>query len=216
MTASQVKFRPWVGKYYRNRGWHGRRLLVLGESHYSRSKAANRDRRLTQRWVRSCLSGDDGSSFFTLVAELVHGRRDIDDASWCRAWDSIAFYNYVQSVVIPGPRVPPTEQQWAAAQRPFIAVLQSLRPDGILVLGKRLWSRLPDGPERVADDGRGMKSKTPIARYSCGARHVAIAVGLKHPKAYGVKLPDQFMRCRVLRRQILRAGRSSARKKEAA
>lgn len=31
---SEINFKPWVGKKYLSEGYNGKRILVLGESHY--------------------------------------------------------------------------------------------------------------------------------------------------------------------------------------
>ena len=137
-----VTFHPWVGNRYcdpDNR--FGVRLLVLAESHYGKLAEAgqsNTTRDVVRRWGQ-LLDHDSPISFFTKVSKLL--RRDPWDLTQQEReaiWENVAFYNFIQTSVGDGPRIGPTASQWCAAQGPLDTVLSKLKPDAVLVLGKRL------------------------------------------------------------------------------
>jgi ABC-type Fe3+-hydroxamate transport system substrate-binding protein len=58
-------------------------------------------------------------------------------------WDSVAFYNYVQEYAGESPDGTVTDEMWSKAKEPFLEVLEELKPDALLVLGKKLSKNLP-------------------------------------------------------------------------
>lgn len=53
MEYKYVKFRPWVGEYYKNgKGFQGKNILILGDSHYCET-LANRNHICSERWVEN-------------------------------------------------------------------------------------------------------------------------------------------------------------------
>lgn len=142
-----VNFHPWVGAHYGRESRFDVRLLLLGESHYYDNPEFS-DCGFTQEVVR-----DWGQKlrarFFTIIAKVLLGSEDwIDDDARSEIWEHTAFYNFVQSVVR-GPRTPPNFRQWCEAQTPFETVLQSLKPDVVLILGWRLSEHVLHRPENV-------------------------------------------------------------------
>jgi len=183
MKQQAVVFKPYVGPKYGKATTHCGRILVLGESHYV-GKSDGRRASLTKSVVRDYLANRLGSRFFTIIAQLIHGSRGIQDAELDHIWKSIAFYNYVQSPVGRGPRVRPTFEQWVAAQSPFLSVLREIRPVGIIVLGDQLWEALPPtGPGPVLQVGR--RSVTTKRYSSRSVTEDAIAVSVRHPSGRG-------------------------------
>ena len=61
----------------------------------------------------------------------------------------IAFYNFIQTFKGDGPRAKATARQWEDAQAPFKTVLNELRPDAVLVLGRELSRHIFDFPEEI-------------------------------------------------------------------
>jgi hypothetical protein len=84
--------------------------------------------------------------FFTTIQKLVE---DVPRGRWVRNdqreafWNSVAFYNFVQSFVGAQPRCRPTSEMWDAAAKPFLEVLGKLQPQILIVLGSELRSHLP-------------------------------------------------------------------------
>lgn len=140
---SSINFRPFVGSKYAN-SRYGVRVLVLGESHYADESDVGND--YTQHVVEThayCA----GIPFFSKLTAVLRGDTSYPtDEERFETWQNIAFYNYVQSIVGEGSRIAPTPEAWNAAQAPFLDVVQELKPDVILVLGSRLWDKVPNLP----------------------------------------------------------------------
>lgn len=146
-----VVFDPWVGSKYKSSDVFGVRVLVLGESHYgeSREMCTAFTTNVVRRWAQA-----HRHSFFTKVAKVLLG---LDESTWladeprAEIWEHIAFYNYVQELVGDRSRRRPTAQMWAAAEAPFLGILQELRPEAVLVLGSAVEQHLPaDFPDEIS------------------------------------------------------------------
>ena len=128
-------FNPYVGQNYYNRGPFGRRVLVLGESHYGGTE--NEYPEFTQ-WVVENFGRHRRHRFFTTVQKVIQGtargHRLPDEQRAC-FWPTVAFYNYVQSIVGARPRARPTEEMWQGAQLPFLNLLEAVRPQ--ILVGAR-------------------------------------------------------------------------------
>lgn len=147
MARRQPKFQPWKGKGYGKSNNLGlpARLLILGESHYGNPKDWDRwDRQTTVRVVREYCE-EVRYPFFKKTMRTVLGPDVPADTSGQRIqfFDSVAFYNYVQSSVGDKHYIPPTEEMWVEAAPPFHATCKSLRPTHILACGWRLWDNIP-------------------------------------------------------------------------
>ena len=153
----EVTFHPWVGSHYEDSdNRFGFRLLVLGESHYNDAMNENDQ---DPEWIeyRNSHGGEHvftqfvvrkwgqnrRASFFTIIAKVLSGSAEwIDDDARSEILEHVAFYNYVSR------HVPwyqdddrpkrPTSEQWRGSKAPFETVLQSLKPDAVLMLGKEL------------------------------------------------------------------------------
>lgn len=144
-----VTFHPWVGVHYGRGSRFSVRLLVVGESHYHEDSDFS-DSGFTQEIVRTWGQAHR-ARFFTVVAKVLSGSADwIDDDERGEIWEHVAFYNFVQSAVVPGPRTPPTFRQWCEAQTPFETVLHVLEPDAVLLLDWRLTEHVLYQPENVS------------------------------------------------------------------
>ncbi len=145
-----VRFQPWIGSKYVAGNRFGKRVLVLGESHYADASEATPD--ITTRVVRTYGQLQRKIAFFTKVPKILlqmDASTFLTDEDKAEAWEHVAFYNYVQELVGPDPRKPPTSEQWAAAQPPFREVVESLRPQIVLVLGIALGRQLPALPASI-------------------------------------------------------------------
>ena len=147
VSLDAVKFRPWVGEHYGRTSRFGLRVLVLGESHYGKPEqdGLGYTQRVVRQWAKR-----DRSRFFTVISKVLLCTTDwIDDEARGEVWDHIAFYNFVQELVGEAPRSAPKFRQWVEAQGPFKTVVEYLRPDALLVLGRRLEGHLLEMPEGV-------------------------------------------------------------------
>lgn len=142
-------FLPWIGQNYSEEGLAGIRLLILGESHYGTrgTETPTLTQDVVNKWGR-CMR----YRFFTVVQKLVV---NVPRGEWIpnekRAafWDSVAFYNFVQSFPGNKPRCRPTREMWMAAKEPFLQVLEKLQPHFVVVLGVELQRHLPSIPEYI-------------------------------------------------------------------
>lgn len=85
--------------------------------------------------------------FFSKLTAVLRGDTSYPtDEERFETWQHVAFYNFVQEIVGEGSRIPPTPEAWKAAEAPFFEVVRELDPDVILVLGNRLWDKVPNLP----------------------------------------------------------------------
>lgn len=135
-------FDPWIGKNYGNRhnSLSGFRLLLLGESHYTRNPEAVGvpNPSFTNEVVEE-LAIDSSYIFFKRLSHLSTGitRERWDDIENYEFWHSVAFYNFVPDMLAHKAR--PSNQQWAAGRAAFPQQLQRMQPDGVIVCGLALW-----------------------------------------------------------------------------
>jgi len=184
--VSAIRFRPWVGEYYASASQFGKKILILGDSHYQWNKAEPIDDQgdLTVDCIKEQISGDGSHAFWTrIVSAFLNHRPTL--AEKALFWNSVAFYNYIQFSVGFGARVRPTDQMWTDSEPGFVQVLNSQKPDMILVLGYENWDHLPElggasGPEISGAEHK--RSGTWRYPYAGGA---ALAYAVPHPSSGG-------------------------------
>lgn len=133
-----VHFLPWVGKNYNTGGIFGKKILVLGESHYCSDSEAVPD--LTKLVVEKHLSGSSISTFTKFERALVG--HVTEKAESKQIWDSIVFYNYLQVNMLDS-RIAGSRQQYKDAEETYWQVLEKYRPEYLIVWGNRLWNNIP-------------------------------------------------------------------------
>lgn len=143
---SNIVFRPWVGSSYVTGGIFGKRIMVLGESHYCASKK-DAVPSLTNDVVETYLDKDaerEGwmNTYLKFERSLVGHETSASESK--RIWDSLLFYNYLQ-VAMTEPREAGMDAEYRAAEEPFFEVLEKFRPQYVIVWGQRLWNYLPGG-----------------------------------------------------------------------
>jgi len=162
-----VFFYPRVGKNY-EKGFNGLKLLILGESHYcdekcescgkqSKHDCSDFTKDVFNRYIDYKKGNGENEKWmntFTRFTNVIL-ENQVDNETLIDFWDSVIFYNYVQSST-KGPRISPTSQQFNESKDAFIEVLEKYKPDLIVVWGHRLWDNLPDigrlGNENILDD----------------------------------------------------------------
>ena len=159
MSAQGVAFLPWIGKKYEE-GFHGRRLLVLGESHYDEWEGEKHflGSNFTRECIQEVIARDPGAVFWPRLEQAL--LNETRNNGWPPnggppLWDKLAFYNFVQSPISGGPRVRPSWKAFQESRRPFRSVLEQLRPDRVLVCGKRLrngMEPIPPGEDYLHGD----------------------------------------------------------------
>ena len=143
---NHVHFEPWIGNNYWDGGCFGKRILILGESHYGNDYGSS----LTQDILSEQAYSDCTRATFTKFERALEGSdTDCDDRE--RIWNSVAFYNYVQEC-LPDARISPTDEQFEESEDAFFEVLDYLEPDVVLVWGSRLWDSMPSANYECGDD----------------------------------------------------------------
>jgi len=157
----EVFYLPRVGKNYFNSGFKGLKLLVLGESHYCKEKPVciqcgiqskrqdcfNFTKRVIEdvyfEYKRGNEKFEGWMNTFTKFTNVML-ERQADTNEIIDFWESVVFYNFVQTSTS-GSRESPTKVQFEESEDAFIQVLGKYKPDLIIVWGQRLWDRLDFG-----------------------------------------------------------------------
>lgn len=147
--CDRVAFDPWVGDRY-GCGRFGLRLLVLGESHYSREvdpvrRQADQDSRdmtisVIRWWGIENASHD--RYYFKRTARLLCADRYAGPKRCADVWQDVAFYNLVQRLADGSRR--PKWNDFKAGRTPFLTVMNALEPDAVIVTGKTAWDWIED------------------------------------------------------------------------
>ena len=153
MQTTQFKnvlFTPYIGEKYQQ-GYQGKKVLVLGESHYSADEDGNAsldDPTFTNYIVQEFINYQKGKrehnnwmNTFTKFAKVFHNG-DLSTNEIVEFWERVAFYNYVQEPMA-APRQSPTTEQFTKSEKAFWEVLEVCRPDIIVVWSHRLWVKMP-------------------------------------------------------------------------
>lgn len=135
---SDIHFMYWEGNDFNSdNGCFDKKILVLGESHHGKDLGQT----MTQDIMYDhAYSNIPIKAYTTFERALVGHSTNKDERRII--WNSVAFYNYVQSCV-PTPRESPRKGQFDESEAAFFEVLKELKPDIILVWGRRLWEALP-------------------------------------------------------------------------
>ena len=156
-----VRFLPWIGDDY-DKGLSydkdgklilgteqnpGKKLLVLGESHYIEDYDPDVDishftRDVIFNYVDLDAPFQRWMNTFTKFIRALYGE-DMDRAQCAGLFSHLAFYNYLQ-VPISGPRMAGSNDDYEKAQAPFFNLLEEIKPDAVIIWGNRLWEFLPD------------------------------------------------------------------------
>ena len=160
--ANNIFFQPFVGKDYADGGIFGKRIMVLGESHYCDEGCADcGDCRLhrecigfTQGVLRDYL--DEGTDRQNWMRTFVKFERSLvgeetDQALRLKIWDSVVFFNYLQ-VAMGEPREAGTSAQYRQAGEAFFEVLSKYQPEYVIAWGNRLWDKMPSEHWQNGDD----------------------------------------------------------------
>ena len=188
-------FDPWQGANYSNGGIFKKKILILGESHYCDSpeectkckKEQDGHCELTVKVIKDQITeGEKKHAIFTKLAKLCIGKADgISPQEKIDFWNSVAFYNYVQISVADKARVAPTPQMWSDSEKAFEEVMETLKPDFLLILGSRLWNNLPGkaGDDWPSGQKISYNSITENTWYYKGTRKDTLSLAICHPSS---------------------------------
>ena len=156
---SYINFRPWVGKNYLSQGYKGKRIFVLGESHYcyelceggkcyplcTREKMTEECFSQTEDVINGFVysySGEPYEQTFLCFERAILGKEATQEERE-ELWNGLVFYNYLQFDQA-GPRKPIMPEYWAKSELAFKEMLEEYMPDYIIVWGVRLYEGLAD------------------------------------------------------------------------
>lgn len=158
LQKAGVKFLPFVGDQYSygisfndngelvlgTEAKPGKKVLVLGESHYCDEDLSDEELSSFTREVLDCyLKSEERYSwmrtFLKFERALSNADTNIDSKS---IWNHLMFYNYLQCP-LRGLRMAGDSRRYEDATTPFFAILKKYKPDYIIVWGRRLFVNLP-------------------------------------------------------------------------
>ena len=180
--------KPWVGEEYQEE-----KLLILGESSYSWEKYGEvmipSEDHCTQlvKWAIEDFEGcrADKMRFLVLVSRALCGTENPDSTQISRAWNEVAFVNFVPEPVQLGSRRP-TEAMWRKAAENFKPLLEELKPKNTIVLGKESWSWLPSTDYYVTADVQGYRIQS--------ENYISMCWVVKHPSRSNWKQLSQTIK----------------------
>ena len=142
MQDPTTHFQPWVGDQYEtSKLMGGKRVMLLGESHYEWLDGQTLGINATQNSIENGIAGKK-QRFRTRVAATFLGHLPIIDSERHDFWHSIVFANYVPVSVGRGANAEPTEEMWEAGVARFAELIKTHTPDFLVVLGHALWQRM--------------------------------------------------------------------------
>ncbi len=166
-------------------------LLILGESAYSwidkqgvvQHPSQDHCEKLIEWTIGSWETGEINSSFIKrLTLALVNlnspvridmpTREQISDA-----WAMCAFKNYIEGSVGEGAHTRPSPKQWLDAKERWLPLLEQLKPERVLVVGRELWAHMPDTQMVFSSDVQAYK-------YNNG-ESTAWCMNVRHPAGGG-------------------------------
>ncbi|MBQ2322076.1 MAG: hypothetical protein II375_05910 [Bacteroidales bacterium] len=190
-------FRPFVGASYQNGGIFGKRIMILGDSHYcgeacrdcGMAAAHPECTRFTPMVVNKYLDyiGGKGThekwmnTFLKFERSLAGHETNLAESR--QIWQSLLFFNYLQ-VAMDEPRQAGTEEQYQTAQESFYETIDAYKPQYIIAWGMRLWESLP-GDNRwqqgapIVSGGRAVETGS----YALGSGRRAQIMAAYHPSS---------------------------------
>ncbi len=186
---SVVKFKPWVGENYETGIHQGKKLMILGESHYCANPETEATEDITIKVIEDLLdpfSEHEGyKNTYTKFAKAVVGEKQFSDETKKEFWQHVIFYNYVQTA-ISGARVSPTTEQFRNSEQAFFEIISQYQPDLIIVWGKRLYNNLPQQGTQLPDlqisQGIYAGESSEVWSYTIGGKTIAL-LPITHPSA---------------------------------
>ena len=174
-----VKFKPWVGKNFSTCGVYGKKVLVLGESHYGNTPNTTEETIGVVKEFVYEYCGDSYQQTFLCFERALVGR-EINQEEREQLWNSLMFYNYFQKPTT-GPRTAPDMTAQKESEEAFRELLEQFQPDAIIVWGARLYQLLPawNGTESQIKVG---EDSCQVWQYTIKGKQIP-AMSVHHPSA---------------------------------
>lgn len=186
-----------MGENYLKSGFNGKKILVLGESHYCTKELAEGGRCCPlcriENMESDCFSqtedvidhfvynysGEPYAQTFLCFERSMMGK-ELSNDERIEFWNSIIFYNYIQFSQA-RPRIAPQQIHWEKSELAFLELLKKYMPDFIIIWGERLYNGLPDwdGSHSVLEvDGKS----TDVWTYNINGKSIP-AIKVHHPSS---------------------------------
>ncbi|MCQ2981483.1 MAG: UDP-N-acetyl glucosamine 2-epimerase [Treponemataceae bacterium] len=189
MNINYVQFEPWVGSNYWAGCCYGKKILILGESHYGSDYSPKKTVDLLNDQANSNWTHKTYTKFERALTGF-----ETNEKSRNEIWNEVAFYNYIQDL-LPTPDDKPTQKQWDSGINAFYEVLNELQPDVLLVWGDRLWSHLPESNYTWDCDLECHGAFFNKGHYTLANGHEVNAYAMDHPgRAFSWNDWHQFFR----------------------
>ena len=150
---------PWIGPHFATT-----RLLLLGESAYSWVEDSElhhpSPKHCTENveWVvndfAACVRA---GPFLPKLSRALTGEYSPTRERLRFVWDRVAYTNYVTQSVGTGAGIRPSEEMWQKAYEDFPQLLAKIQPQRVIVLGREMWSRMPEADLHITADTQGYK-----------------------------------------------------------
>lgn len=202
--SDKVKFHPWIGENYKNGvvGYdengiiqygesegEGKKILVLGESHYCYDESEAIPE-LTQEIIKDLIDPDSEwepykNTYTKFIKSLTGYIEELLFEDKEKAWQHVAFYNYVQ-FPISGARIAPVREDFKNSEEAFWEIIEKLQPNLVIVWGSRLYNNLPIGGEQINDlevkyDNEDYEIE--LWSYSYNEENITYLLRIVHPSA---------------------------------
>ncbi len=148
-------FEPWIGENYESGGIFGKKILALGDSHYCDScvgcgvAGGIRDNvDFTKNTVKDYLERSYGTkgwpTTYKKFERTLYGNFNTEKSDAISIWNSIAFYNFLQTANNSYARTAYLREYYDKSLRYFWTVIDELSPDIVIVWGSKVWGHLPN------------------------------------------------------------------------
>ena len=151
---TNIRFTPWKGKDYETGGIFGKKILVLGESVYcgeTSCESCNEGcndftNKLVKEFVANDVHTKSGefkywtNTYKKFESALVGHSPSLEERK--QIWNSIAFYTYFQNAFDEARQPLSGNLEIERAQQALFEILETYRPDYVIVWGYRLWDCL--------------------------------------------------------------------------
>lgn len=193
-AESNINFKPWVGDNYKTQGFKGKRILVLGESHYCRDDLAEGGRCFpvckVENMNEGCFSqtvnilddyvnGWQKNRTYVCFERAIFGK-ELSQEEKRELWQGIVFYNYLQFSVGGKARISPQNELWKKSEVAFKEILEEYMPDYIIVWGVELFNKLPGWDGEGSEISISENDKTDVWTYTIKGKKIP-ALKVCHP-----------------------------------
>lgn len=131
---------PWIGSKY-TKGINGKRLLLVGESHYAQDENGNfdpecyddymNDKNSTQKIIESNIDQKEERIIFKNTYKSLLGTEDINKEIF---WSNVSYYNFIQRMMETR-EDRPTKADYSQGWNVFYELLKIIKPTHCLFLG---------------------------------------------------------------------------------